>query len=241
MRLHLLLLAPALLLFARLAKAQEPFSPGGVNDAPTTQPAPARDDAPVVVPVAPGADEWWRPEAPPPRMRAQHPPNPMALRLDGAYAPRRLFSLGVTGADLGLALGIQTSHRVAWWAASRVSMGSTENGLSVWSGRGGAELEAVFDPIRFGVGVSFLVMGVGRAVREQTLLSYAMEARAFARVDCMRTDDLALFVRAGIDGAAEFKGNSAFWGPAIGAGVELGVRGKKRPEWAATGPPIPML
>ncbi len=236
------LLVPALLLFfaARSVHAQEPFGPSGVDDAPRA--ATDTPPAPVVVPVAPGSDEWWRPAPPPPRVRLPSPPpNPMALRFDGAYAPRRLFSLGVKGADLGLALGVQTSHRVAWWAASRVSIGSTENGLSVWSGRLGAELEAVFDPIRFGIGTGVLVMGVDRAVRNETLISYGLEARAFVRVDCMRTDDLALFFRAGIDGAAEVKGNSAFWGPAIGAGVELGVRGKKRPEWAATPPPIPML
>jgi hypothetical protein len=36
--------------------------------------------------------------------------------------------------------------------ASRVSIGSTENGSSVWSGRVGAEVEAVIDPVRIGLG-----------------------------------------------------------------------------------------
>jgi hypothetical protein len=220
-----LVLVPALLLpalFARTAQAQETFGSGPVDDTAAAAPAPEP------APAAP-ANDWWRkkePAPPPP-----HVPNPMALRFDGAYAPRRLFALGVTGADLGLAIGIQTSQHVAWWFTGRVTLGSTENGLHVWTGRLGPEVEGVFDPIRFGIGAAPLMMGVDRAARDQTLHSYGLEGRAFVRFDCWRTDDVALFLRAAIDGAVEVKSGSAFWGPGIGVGFELGVHGKRRPEW----------
>jgi hypothetical protein len=233
---HLAVVA-AILVFARTARAQETFGAGDVDQAaPAPAPAPA-------APPAPG-DEWWRkrPEVVVvPAVASPRVPKPMALRLDGAYAPRRLFALGVGGADLGFGLGVQTAHHVAWWWTTRASLGSTENGLRVWSGRMGAEVEAVYDPIRFGIGASLLMMGVDRAARDRTLNSYGVEGRAFVRFDCWRTDDAALFLRAGIDGAVETKSGSAFWGPGIGAGVELGVRGKKRPEWEAAAPPIPRM
>lgn len=231
MTLRSLAFAPlALLLLSSPARAQETFAPSGVDESETSGPSPTPPPA-----AAPDVEEWWRPK--PPALRPKRPPKPLALRFDGAYGPRRLFALGVTGADLGLALGAQTTHHSAWWAASRLSLGSTDNGLSVWSARVGAEVEAVFDPIRFGVGASLLYMGVERAARSTTLTSYGVEVRAFGRVDCVRTDDYALFLRAGIDAGAEARGESTFWGPAVGLGLELGVRGKRPEAWTASAPP----
>ena len=232
---HLLTLsALSALFFPSTARAQDLFAPSGVDEEASAAPDPA---PPPQIPRAADADEWWR--AKPPQRRPRPPPKPLALRLDGAYAPRRLFTLGVSGADLGLALGVQTSQHTAWWAASRLSLGSTENGLSVWSGRAGAEVEAVFDPIRFGVGASLLFMGVDRAARNETLMSYGVEVRAFGRIDFVRNDDYALFLRAGIDAGAEARGESTFWGPALGVGVELGVRGKRPEAWVASGATAP--
>lgn len=235
MSLRHLVLGPALLLvfFTRSAHAQDMFGSGTVDE--SAPPAPPPPAAPA---AAPPEDDWVRAT---PVVRPGPAPKPMALRFDGAYAPRRLFALGVTGADLGFGLGVQTDRHTAWWWATRVSLGSTENGLHVWSGRSGAELEVVLDPLRFGIGASLLLMGVDRAVRDQTLLSYGVEGRAFVRFDCWRTDDFALFLRAAIDGGVEAKSGSAFWGPGIGAGMELGVRGKKPDDWARTAPPIPLL
>jgi len=232
--LALLRFAPlALLLVSPAAHAQDLFAPNGAGEESSAAPEP------TPAPVAPAsaaradADEWWR--AKPPPLKPRRPPKPLALRFDGAYAPRRLFKLGVTGADLGLALGVQTAQHTAWWATSRLSLGSTENGLSVWSSRTGAEVEAVLDPIRIGIGASFFFMGVDRAARDQTLMSYGVEVRAFGRVDIVRDDDYALFLRAGIDAGAEARGESMFWGPALGLGVELGVRGKRPEAWTASG------
>lgn len=233
------LVVPALVIVASTASAQETFSPSnGGDDAvssppattPPATPPPATPPPAAAAPSAPsGADEWWRAKP-----RPLRPPKPLALRLDGGYAPRRLFGLGVSGADLGLGLGVQTTHRTAWWATSRVSIGSTENGLSVWSARFGAEVEAVFDPVRLGFGAGLIFLGVDRAERDQTLISYGFEARGFGRVDVTRNDDYALFLRAGIDAGAEARGGSVFWGPTFGVGVELGVRGKRPEAWTAT-------
>lgn len=114
-----------------------------------------------------------------------------------------------------------------------MSLGSTENGLSVWSSRWGAEVEGVLDPVRIGIGASLFFMGVDRAERDETLLSYGIEARGFGRVDITRDDDYALFVRVGIDAGAEARGGSLFWGPCFGVGVELGARGKRPEAWRA--------
>lgn len=236
-----MLVVPALLVFfaARAAHAQESFGAPAEDDA-TAAPPPTETPAASAASDAPfEGDEWWHKKEgvlPP-----KQPPNPMALRFDGGFAPRRLFAIGVTGADMGFGLGVQETRHLALWWATRVSIGSTENGLGVWSGRTGAEIEAVFDPLRFGVGASAILIGVDRASRPQTLHAYGFEARAFVRFDCFRSDDFALFLRGAIDGGVEASSGSAFWGPGIGAGVELGVRGKKRPEWARAAPPIPML
>lgn len=237
MKLRLLCFAPLalLLLVSSPARAQDMFAPSGAAEEEATPvPAPAPAPAPAVA-----SDEWWRKQPVP--LGPTRPPKPLALRFDGAYATRRLFALDVKGADMGLALGAQTSHHAAWWVASRLTLGSTENGLSVWSGRLGPEVEAVIDPVRLGIGASLLMIGVTRAVREETLLSFGIEARAFGRVDVVRNDDYALFLRAGIDAGAEAAGKSTFWGPAIGLGVELGVRGKRPEAWtAASAPPSSM-
>lgn len=236
------LAVPALLLVASTARAQETFGATQPDDDAPAQPSPSPPPGGAgggVTLTAPASadDYWWRKQGEPPR--PVRVPKPLALRLDGGYAPRRLFDLGVSGADVGLGLGVQTTHHSAWWATSRLSLGSTENGLSVWSSRFGAEVEGVFDPVRFGIGASLFVMGVGRAEREETLLSYGIEGRAFGRVDITRNDDYALFVRAGIDAGAEARAGSVFWGPAFGVGVELGVRGKRPDAWNAGAARVP--
>jgi hypothetical protein len=236
--LALLRFAPlALLLVSPAARAQDLFAPNGADEEATAAPEPAPAPATPASAAPADTEEWWRAKATPPR--PLRPPKPLALRFDGAYAPRRLFKLGVTGADLGLALGVQTTHHSAWWATSRLSLGSTDNGLSVWSSRTGAEVEAVFDPIRLGIGASFLFLGVDRAARNETLMSYGVEVRAFGRVDFVRNDDYALFLRAGIDAGAEARGESTFWGPALGLGMELGMRGKRPDAWTASASPAP--
>lgn len=232
------LFVPALVIFSSTARAQDLFAPRDASeDPPAAAPAPAPAPTPEA-PAAPAPDtnEWWRAKPRPPRAH-----KPAAIRFDGAYAPRRLFSLGVTGADLGLAIGVQTTQHGAWWGTSRVSYGSTENGLTVWSTRFGAEYEVVFDPIRIGIGASVFAIGVDRAARDQTLLSFGVEGRTFARVDCMRSESFAMFLRAGLDAATEASSGSVFWGPAIGLGFELGLAGKRPAEWGAATPITPRL
>jgi len=169
------------------------------------------------------------PPPPPPyeHLPQKKPPTPVGLRFDGGWSPRRLFELGTTGADLGFAVGPQIGEHLAVWGTPRVFIGSTENGLSVWDVRVGAELEAVVGRFRIGGGVGLFVMGVHRAVRSETLLSYGPDLNISTRFDIVKTDDLAFFVRAAIDGSLELRGGSAFWGPAIGVGVQLDVNKKK--------------
>jgi hypothetical protein len=224
-----LFLAGPILFFATLATPASARNPFGADQTPDEPAEP--EPAPKKAPPPDNDDASIKPLLP------KQPPRPLALRLDGGYAVRRLFSLGVTGADLGFALGVQPTKHMAVWGTGRVELGSTDNGLKVWSTRIGPEIEAVFDPLRIGVGVSLLVMGVGRAQEDETLLSYGGEARFFARLDCVRNDDYALFVRAGLDAGVEVSAGSAFWGPTIGVGFELGVRGKRPPEWSAPLPP----
>ncbi|HEY8074595.1 MAG TPA: hypothetical protein VIF62_10800 [Labilithrix sp.] len=186
-------IAIAVLLVAPRALAQEPELP----------PLPA-----------PTADE-------PPSPPAPKPKTPVGLRLDGGYATRRLFDLGVSGADLGLAVGPQPNEHLAAWAAPRLFLGSTDNGLSVWSLRVDGELEYVVDRLRLGGGVGAFVIGVHRAARDETLLSYGPEARITARFDIVKNEDLAFFLRGALDCGGDLLAGSLFWGPSIGAGMQF--------------------
>ncbi|MDB4945517.1 MAG: hypothetical protein JWP97_5051 [Labilithrix sp.] len=185
-------------------------------------------------PQAPATEEPLPPRAPVAR-------TPWALRLDGAYAMRRLFDLGVTGGDFGIAFGAQPSRHFAAWWATRLQLGGTDSGLSVWSLRSGAEVEAVYDPVRFGLGLGLMVIDVGRAERPDDVRAWGLEGRAFVRFDAYRTDGFAIFLRAAIDGGVETSSGSAFWGPGIGAGVELGLSGSRPAPDVAVTRPVPWL
>jgi hypothetical protein len=78
------------------------------------------------------------------------------------------------------------------------------------------------------MGFAPAMLGIHRAVRNDTIRGYGVEGRLLLQVDCIREAGYALFLRGTLDGAL-FNGAS-WWGPAIAFGVELGVRGKGRPE-----------
>lgn len=177
------------------------------------------EQAPPAAEVAP-AD---RPPVPP------KPMPPVSVRLDGAYAPRKLFTIPVTGADVGLGIGAQPSEHAAFWGSTRVLVAGTENGLKVWDVRVLGEGEYVaFDRLRLGAGLGVFVLGVGRAARSETILSWGPVAQAMARVDVVREDDFGIFLRAALSGGYDVYDSSAFWGPSLGAGFELDVAGKRR-------------
>lgn len=182
------------------------------------EPPPAQD-APLAAEVAP-ADRKPVPPKPMP---------PVSLRLDGAYAPRKLFTIPVIGADVGLGVGAQPSEHAAFWGSTRVLIAGTENGLRVWDVRVLGEGEYVaFDRLRVGGGAGFFVLGVGRAARDETILSWGPVAEAMARFDVVREDDYGIFLRAALTGGYDVYDSSAFWGPSVGAGFELDVAGKRR-------------
>lgn len=157
------------------------------------------------------------------------PSPPVSLRFDGAYAPRKLFTIPVTGADVGFGVAAQPTEHGAFGGSTRVLVGSTENGLRVWDVRvlGEGELVAL-DRLRLGGGVGFFVLGVGRAARNETILSWGPVAQGMVRFDVVREDDWGLFVRAALSGGYDVYDSSAFWGPSVGAGFELDVAGKRR-------------
>lgn len=173
--------------------------------------SPAQEDAPPA--QAPAAKAKWD--------------TPVGFRVDGGYSPRRLLTIPLAGADLGLAFGAQPMEHAAFWGASRLFLGSTENGLHVFSVRVGAEGEAVFDRFRIGGGLSGFVVGVGRAVRNDTIYSWGPALNAAARFDVIQSDSFALFARAAIDGGLDVYQGSIFWGPSIGAGIDLDLAGKR--------------
>lgn len=207
----------------------EPSPPSTVPEEPVPEP-----EAPTEVPTpgAPGStiDSTATGEASPDvdsRTARPQPRHPFVLRGDGSWAYRKLFSLPTTGGDLGLAFGTLPSRSVAIWAAPRFFVGSTENGLSVWSFRPSAEVEFVVDRFRVGAGLGLLVLGVHRAVRSETILSWGVEGRAAARFDVAKTTDFALFIRGGVDAGVEIYDGSAFAGPSLGAGLELFAWGSR--------------
>lgn len=151
---------------------------------------------------------------------------PYGFRIDGGHASRRLFDLGLGGADVGLALGGQPKRHFAWWVTPRFFYGGTDNGLRVITGRLGAELEAVYDPVRFGFGGAFMYATLSRASSQRPAIpGIGGELRAFVQVDLVRDDDYAMFVRGSFD-VSDASGGVQ-WGPTIALGFELGISGKR--------------
>jgi len=191
------------------------------------------DDEEQVDPAPPPPPPPPKPEtneAPPPDVKPipPKPGPPVGLRGDGGWSSRSLFTIPVTGADLGLGVGAQTSKYAAFWGAARLFTGGTENGLNVFAVRVGGEAELVLaDRVRIGGGLSFFLVGVGRYVRDETLLSWGPEARLHARVDLLQPSGFAIFARAAIEGAWEIYDGSAFWGPTLGGGVDFDIAGKR--------------
>ena len=111
------------------------------------------------------------------RAERPHRPTPVSVRFDGGYGARTLYALDVTGADLGAAIGGRHAGVVAWWVAPRFSLVATDNGLSVWSVRGGPEIEGILGRVRIGVGLAPAILGIHRAVRGETILGFGVEGR----------------------------------------------------------------
>lgn len=198
---------------------------------------------------APSTAEVWTSDAPP--EQAAPPPTsrwrtPVGLRLDGAYSHRRLLELPVTGADMGLALGAQPSRGFAVWWAGRFFLGSTENGLDVYTARLGVDFDFVVDHLRFGIGPNLFLVGVSRAARDDTISSWGPAAHGGLRLDFVRTKGYAMFVRADADAGWDVYGDSIYWGGALGAGVDFDLSGSRaeptarissRTGWAAARSP----
>ncbi len=217
-----LLAIVGLLTVARAASAQTPFESGG-DDGRSPSATSATSAAPEPSPAVPTLAA-----APNERPQVKKPASIVGLRVDGAYAQRKLVSLPVTGADMGLAIGAQPTRSFAVWGASRLFLGSTANGLDVFSFRLGADMEGVlFDRLRIGGGVHFFVVGVDRAARDETILSWGPSGSLTARVDLIQSEGYAIFARAALDGGYEVYDGSAFWGPALGAGVDFDLAGNR--------------
>jgi hypothetical protein len=197
----------------------------------------------------PSTAEAWTSEGSP-EQTAPPPPSrwrtPVGLRLDGAYSQRTLLELPVTGADMGLALGAQPSRGLAVWWAGRFFLGSTEHGLGVYTARLGADLDFVVDRLRFGIGPNLFLVGVSRAARDETILSWGPAAHVGLRLDFVRTQGYAMFVRADADAGWEIYDDSIYWGGALGAGVDFDLSGSRteptarlssRTGWAAARSP----
>ncbi len=204
----------ALLFVSPVARAQELSEDDENQEQPAPpKPPPANMNRPPFV------------EEPPPDVK---PIPPIGIRVDAGYATRKLFTIPVSGVDMGLGIGAQPSPVGAVWGAMRVYYGNTEYGLNVFSVRIGGEGELVlFDRVRIGAGLSAFFVGVGRYSRNESLISWGPEGRIFARVDLLQPTGFAIFARASLDGAYEFYDDSAFWGPTIGLGVDFDVAGKR--------------
>lgn len=203
----------------RLAHADEPPPP---NPALVHASSVADPNVPASSPATPSSDAT----APAPAAKTKWA-MPIGLRADGGYTLRSLMEIPVKGADMGLAIGAQPSRHFAIWGVTRLMFGSTENGLSVSTWRLGADFDLVVDRVRFSPGVNFFLVGVTRAVRDDTIYSWGPAAHVGARVDVIRDDSFAIFGRADIDVGFEVHNNSAYWGPTFGAGVDFDLAGDR--------------
>lgn len=188
--------------------ADEPPAPGngGVLVEPPPPPAPPPVDAPA------------KPAEPPKKKKV-----PVSVRVDGGYGLRSLEELSVKGGDVGVGIGAQPLPTFAIYGAVRGFFGSTELGLDVKALRVGCDLDVVFDRFRLGFDPGIFVVGIGRATRDQTIVAWGPKIGAIARVDVVRADLFALFLRASVDGGPTFSDGSLFGGVTLGAGVDFDV------------------
>jgi hypothetical protein len=218
------LILPFLLACATLSSAAHADGPFGSGDAEQPASPPAPSPAPALSPApAPDADAIAAPRAP----EAPKPSSPVGFRADGGWASRKLLTLPVMGADIGAAFGAQPKQNAAFWGSGRLLLGSTDNGLRVWSARIGGEAEAVFDRLRIGAGLQLMFIGVGRATRDQTIISWGPACFGSARIDVVQSEGFALFARAALDLGYEVNSSSAFWGPTLGGGVDFDLAGNR--------------
>jgi hypothetical protein len=163
---------------------------------------------------------------------APGPPEPSglrtAIRTDAGYAIRRLHMLDVEGGDVGAAIGAHQGS-FAVWAAPRLFLGSSENGLSVWSFRIGGEFEGwVGERLALGAGFGLFWVGVGRAARHETILGGGVSGSLSARLDVAREGRATFFLRTTLEGGVEVNQAAAFWGPFLGVGVDFDVVSRTR-------------
>lgn len=208
----------ALFFFPSAASAQVDATPATEEPAQPAPPQAVIQATPTPPPAAPDAKEKkWA--------------TIVGARFDGGYAIRNLFDIPIRGADIGAALGGQPLEHAAFWAVTRVMIGSTESGLSFWDVHIGAEGEAVlYDRFRIGGGLGGFLLGVARATRDETIRTWGPEVRAYARFDAIQSDGFAIFVRAAIQAGYEFYDSATIWGPTIGAGVDFDLKGKRPSE-----------
>jgi hypothetical protein len=205
----------AMLIAPSIARAQ---------DLPPQDPTPPPQQPPPPPPVVVGPPQT--PDAP--TIPKKKKGSVVGMRFDGGYAMRRLVELPLTGADMGFAIGAQTSALTAFWGTTRVFVGSSENGLSVYTWRLGGDMDLIpFDRLRISPGANFFVVGISRAIREDTITSFGFAAHIGLRVDIIQAESFALFGRADIDAGYEFYNDSIYWGPTFGAGVDFDIHGDR--------------
>lgn len=153
----------------------------------------------------------------------------VGLRFDAGYTKRKVLDLPITGADMGVAFGGQPSRAFAIWGATRLMLGSTENGLSVYTWRLGPDFDVVLDRFRIGLGANIFVIGIHRAIRSDTITCWGPALHGGLRMDAFRSTGFALFLR--LDGDAGLAGDSSttYYGATFGAGIDLDVHGARPP------------
>lgn len=214
MKRALLLVAAVLLLPSRaVAEEETPAAEPAPPAAPQPTVVEANPPAPAAAAASDGKEKKWA--------------TIIGARFDGGYAIRSLFDIPIRGADIGGAIGGQPLEHGAFWAVTRVMIGSTESGLSFWDVHIGAEAEAVSGRFRIGGGLGGFVLGIARVTADQTIRSWGPEVRAHVRFDAIQADGFALFVRAAIQAAYEVYDNASVWGPTVGAGVDFDLHGTR--------------
>jgi len=134
----------------------------------------------------------------------------------------------VTGADFGIAIGAQPSRHFAVYGAARGYFGSTEFGLDVKSLRLTADMDIVIDRFRIGFDPGLFFVGVSRATRDQTIVGWGPKIGVSMRLDAVRTDSFAFFVRAAADAGPTFSDGSAWAGWMLGAGIDFDIKSGDR-------------
>lgn len=145
--------------------------------------------------------------------------------IEGGYALRRLFDLGMNGPEASVGLHIEPARTVAVVTHLSYGAASTEYGLSAHRLGLDVGAEGIFRRVRFGGTLGLGYFDIRRAT-SGSLDKFALAVTVFATVDAFDVAGATTFIGlgGGVDLYPSFQGSSLIAGSLSSASLRLGVR-----------------